>query len=174
MSSETSTEQFYFLLAMIAATVAVVVSRNTHPVALILLSAAILGTGLVAMAVHRALAGFFGSKDGAEPMLTTRAREELLREKALVLRSIKELEFDKSMGKVNDADFAQLSAPLRARALSLMQAVEREPAESVKPAAGSGRVTRHHDSIVCPACGRTNDADARFCKSCGSKLDGGR
>ena len=65
MSSETSTEQFYFLLAMIAATVAVVVSRHTHPVALVLLSAAILGAGLVAMAFHRALAGFFGSRHSA-------------------------------------------------------------------------------------------------------------
>src|SRR4029078_7365441 len=100
MSSETSTEQFYFLLAMIAATAAVIVSKNTHPVALVLLSAAILGTGLVAIAVHRALAGFFGAKDVAEPALVVRAREDLLREKALVLRSIKELEFDRSMGKV--------------------------------------------------------------------------
>ena len=168
MSSETSTEQFYFLLAMIAATVAVVVSRQTHPVALILLSAAILGTGLVAIAFHRALAGFFGAKDTAEPVRGARARDELLREKALVLRSIKELEFDRSMGKVSEADFAQLSAPLRARALSLMQALEREPEA---PAAAARHSSASSAALVCPSCGRTNDTDAKFCKSCGSRLE---
>jgi hypothetical protein len=166
MSSETSTEQFYLLLAMIAATVAVVVSRNTHPVALVLLSAAILGAGFVAVAIHRALAGFFG-KDEAEPVLGTRARDELLREKSLVLRSIKELEFDRSMGKISDADFAQLSAPLRARALALMQAIERTPT----PAASKPHAVGSSGTLVCASCGRTNDADARFCKSCGTKLE---
>jgi len=170
MSSETSTEQFYFLLAMIAATVAVVVSRQTHPVALILLSAAILGTGLVAIAFHRALAGFFGAKDAAEPVRGARARDELLREKALVLRSIKELEFDRSMGKVSEADFAQLSAPLRARALSLMQALEREP-EAPAPVAPARHSSASGAALVCPSCGRTNDTDAKFCKSCGSRLE---
>ena len=50
MSSETSTEDqapftaghFYVLLSMIAATVAVVVARNTHPAALLLISAAVI------------------------------------------------------------------------------------------------------------------------------------
>ena len=171
MSSETSTEQFYFLLAMVAATAAVIVSRHTHPVALVLLSAAILGTGLVAMAFHRALAGFFGSKDAREPVLGERAREDLLREKALVLRSIKELEFDKSMGKVSDADFAQLSAPLRARALSLMQALEREPSEPPRQHAQTKPAPAATAGVVCKSCGRPNDVDARFCKSCGARLD---
>lgn len=170
MSSETSTEQFYFLLAMIAATAAVIVSRNTHPVALVLLSAAILATGLVAIAFHRALAGFFGAKDAQESGLGARAREELLREKALLLRSIKELEFDRSMGKVSESDFAKLSAPLRARALSLMQALEREPADPPTSPAPARPAQRSKAGIVCASCGRTNDADARFCKSCGTQL----
>jgi hypothetical protein len=174
MNSETSTEQFYFLLAMIAATAAVIVSKNTHPVALVLLSAAILGTGLVAIAVHRALAGFFGAKDVAEPALGVRAREDLLREKALVLRSIKELEFDRSMGKVSEADFAQLSAPLRARALSLMQAIEREPVPSHAAPAPSERPSAAREALGCPSCGRKNDADAKFCKSCGARLERAR
>ena len=155
----------------VPATAAVIVSRNTHPVALILLSAAILGTGLVAIAFHRALSGFFGAKDVAEPALGARAKEDLLREKALVLRSIKELEFDRSMGKVSEADFAQLSAPLRARALSLMQAIEREPSAPPPAAAPAGRTPVAHAPLVCASCGRTNDADAKFCKSCGTKLE---
>ena len=56
------------------------------------------------------------------------ARDVLEREKALVLRSIKELEFDKAMGKVSDADYAAIMARLRTRALVLMRDLERTPA----------------------------------------------
>ncbi len=35
------------------------------------------------------------------------------REKALVLRSIKELEFDRAMGKVSPRDFDEMSTRLR-------------------------------------------------------------
>ena len=44
-------------------------------------------------------------------MLGGRTRAALEREKALVLRSIKELEFDRAMGKVSEKDFAEMSAP---------------------------------------------------------------
>ena len=93
------------------------------------------------------LSGFFGAKDVAEPALGARAKEDLLREKALVLRSIKELEFDRSMGKVSEADFAQLSAPLRARALSLMQAIEREPVPSHAAPAPSERPSAAREGL---------------------------
>ena len=49
-------------------------------------------------------------------MLGGRTRAALEREKTLVLRSIKELEFDRAMGKVSEKDFAEMSARLRARA----------------------------------------------------------
>ena len=49
-------------------------------------------------------------------VLGGRTRAALEREKALVLRSIKELEFDRAMGKVSEKDFGEMSARLRARA----------------------------------------------------------
>ncbi len=58
----------------------------------------------------------------------------LVRDKALILRSIKELEFDHAMGKVSEADFADISARLRARALALMQDIERGRAGRSPPA----------------------------------------
>ena len=97
------------LLSMIGATVVVMVSRETHPAALLLLSAAVICAGCVGLALSRAVAGFFTGGVEALP-LPPQAREALEREKALVLRSIKELEFDKAMGKVSDADFAAISA----------------------------------------------------------------
>ena len=48
----------------------------------------------------------------------------LEREKTLVLRSIKELEFDYAMGKVAKADFDEMCTRLRNRALGLMQQLD--------------------------------------------------
>ena len=53
-----------------------------------------------------------------------RTRVALEREKSLVLRSIKELEFDFAMGKVAKPDFDEMSARLRARALGLMRQLD--------------------------------------------------
>jgi hypothetical protein len=57
-------------------------------------------------------------------MLGGRTRVALEREKTLVLRSIKELEFDRGMGKVSDKDFVEMSARLRARAARLMRQLD--------------------------------------------------
>ena len=46
------------------------------------------------------------------------------REKTLVLRSIKELEFDRAMGKVSEKDFSDMSGRLRSRAARLMRQLD--------------------------------------------------
>jgi zinc-ribbon domain len=178
-SSETSTErvvvkdraafqpwQFYILLSMLGATAAVIVSRNTHPVALLLISAAVVCAGLVGVAFHRAMAGLFGQVP-APPPPGDRARAHLEREKALVLRSIKELEFDHKMRKVSVADYNDILGRLRTRALTLMQELERMPSEPADVAASPIVVS----DGACPQCGTSNDADAKFCKQCGQKLE---
>ena len=50
----------------------------------------------------------------------------LAREKGLVLRALKDLEFDRSMGKVSQADFDEMSARLRTRALVLMKQLDED------------------------------------------------
>jgi hypothetical protein len=149
------------LLAMLGATVAVWRSPDTHPAALLLLSGAVIAAGFVGLALYHALAGFVSGR--VEPRVRAEhARDALLREKALVLRSIKELEFDHGMKKVSDADFAEIGGRLRARAMDLMQAIEEMPAPPPEPAAEA--------APVCPSCQTANDADAKFCKQCGAKL----
>jgi hypothetical protein len=143
-------------------------ARNTHPLALLLLSAAVLASGFAALSIHRALAGFFSAHHDEEP-LGERAREGLLREKALVLRAIKELEFDHAMGKIGEADFGEMSGRLRARALTLMQDLERADAQ----APARGRAAAAH-RLTCAACQTNNEPDARFCKSCGRALTAAR
>ena len=186
MSSETSTEghapftagHFYVLLSMIAATVAVVVARHTHPAALLLISAAVLASGYTAYALHRALAGLWSGTGNEEP-LGMRHREVLLQEKALVLRAIKDLEFDFGMKKVSEADYADMLERLRARALMLMQQLEHTPdltavalAEvAIVPAATSRKDTaKRAVSSTCVRCGTRNEPDAKFCKQCGDRL----
>ncbi|MNC97573.1 hypothetical protein D3C83_152720 [compost metagenome] len=83
-----------------------------------------------------------------------------------MLRSIKELEFDRAMRKVGDVDFAEIDRRLRARAVSLMAELDRpDPAEPAAPAPPSATPEDR-----CPSCDVRNDADARFCKSCGQRL----
>jgi ribosomal protein L40E len=175
MSSETSTEgqapftagHFYVLLSMIGATVAVVVARNTHPAALLLISAAVLASGYTAYALHRALAGLWSGAGHEEP-LGIRHREVLLQEKALVLRSIKDLEFDFGMKKISEADYADMLERLRARALILMQQLERTP--DVQPATAAAVKERRPVVNSCVRCGTRNEPDAKFCKQCGDRL----
>ena len=53
-----------------------------------------------------------------------RTRADLEREKALTLRSIKELEFDRAMGKVSPQDFDEMAGRLRGRAIGIMKQLE--------------------------------------------------
>ena len=53
-----------------------------------------------------------------------RTRAALEREKSLVLRSIKDLEFDHAMGKLSDNDFAEMGARLRGRAAGLLRQLD--------------------------------------------------
>lgn len=156
---------FYLLLGMAAATVAVWRARDTQPAALLLLSAGAIAIGLVAIAVHYTVLGFQGRSTLDGEALGERARQMLDQEKARVLRSIKELEFDRAMGKVSEADFTEIDGRLRARALALMAQLE----EARKTAASAAPVPTGTPA-ACSACGTENDVDARFCKSCGRKL----
>jgi hypothetical protein len=116
---------FFLLASLMLATVAVVVSRQSTPAHLILISLTIAAAGTAAAGFYRMLAplaaedpSFFG-----EP-LTDRTRAALVREKALVLRSIKDLEFDRAMGKISAKDFDEMAGRLRARAILLIKQLE--------------------------------------------------
>jgi hypothetical protein len=184
MSSATSTDslqpwQLFTLAGLIGATVVVFVSRGQTPAGIILLSLTIFAAAVVGLAAWRTFAPLSSDEDGSGPqMLGGRTRAALEREKTLVLRSIKELEFDRAMGKVSEKDFVEMGARLRARAAGLIrqldagavyrEEIEKEIARRVK---GSGKgATARAAVTVCAACATANDADARFCKHCGASL----
>ena len=55
---------------------------------------------------------------------TGKRRKELEREKAALLKALKELDFDHQMGKVSDKDFADISAIYRGRAIRVMRQLD--------------------------------------------------
>ncbi len=118
--------QLFAIAGLIGATAVVFMSRGQSSVAVILLSLTIFAAAAVGHAALRTLLplAVSGLAALAAPVMGGRARATLEREKALVLRSIKELEFDRAMGKVSEKDFTDMSARLRGRAGRLMQRLD--------------------------------------------------
>lgn len=190
MSSETSTDggafrpwHFFVLAGLAGATAAVYYATPPDAAALVLLVCAVGSGAYVGYAAYGMLLPLVTSRsvDRTE-MVGGRTRAALDREKTLILRSIKELEFDHAMGKVSDADFHDMGSRLRTRAKRLMQQldvegtgyrdrIERELAarlaesEVPPPVAAARR--------ACARCGTGNEPDAKFCKGCGTSLAGG-
>ena len=177
---------FFVLASLIAATAAVLMAPHPTPEHLVLISLTLAAAGLVAAAFHRTLIPLFTpTADLVSEPLGRRSRAALEREKTLVLRSIKELEFDRAMGKVAEDDFNEMVARLRARAIAIMkqldagtsyrEMIEKDLAKRVGGAAPSSASRVSAPSAPRPAaactCGTLNDADARFCKNCGAKLE---
>ncbi|MEP6918902.1 MAG: hypothetical protein ABJC89_24895, partial [Acidobacteriota bacterium] len=116
---------FFVLASLTAATVAVLMSRTSTPEHLVLVSITIGAAGAAAAACYRTLAPLTVTDAVLlKKSQSQRGRAALEREKALVLRSIKELEFDRAMGKVSAKDFEEMGGRLRARALMLMKQVD--------------------------------------------------
>ena len=79
---------------------------------------------LVGIAALRALRPLVSADDDRTAMVGQRTRVALEREKILTLRSIKELEFDRAMGKLSESDWQEMSARLRVRAAGLMRQLD--------------------------------------------------
>jgi hypothetical protein len=71
-----------------------------------------------------------GSALGFEEALGMGAPSKVEEEKRAVLRALKDLEYERGVGKISPEDFAELSARYRAQAKSLMQSVD----EALAPA----------------------------------------
>jgi len=197
MSSETSTEhgrprpdssrprtetgmhawQFFVLAALGCAAAVTFLVRGQGVATVLLLSVLMATTALIGMAALRTIRPLVSEHEDRSAVIGERTRAALEQEKMLALRTIKELEFDRAMGKMSEADFLEMSVRLRARAGRLMKQLD----------AGTGYRTRIEKDLArrlgdtadataspaprgCPKCSTTNDPDARFCKSCGESL----
>ncbi len=127
------------------------------------------------------------------------ARTPAPERKRETLRALKDLEFEHSIGKIDDADYAELSTRYRAVAKTLMREMDeglaprREEAERLveaylekrkllparkavdgppasEAADGAAPESRPTSRLTCAKCGVSNEPDATFCKKCGSPL----
>jgi len=110
------------LLASAAAAVAV---RGTRPANVVFVCLTVLAAGFAGYAFYRALWPLVHPESVETPeMLGGRTRAALEREKTLLLRAIKELEFDRAMGKVSEADCQEMTARLRNRAIRVIRQLD--------------------------------------------------
>ncbi len=112
------------------------------------------------------------------PMQARRAM--LLDERDALLRDLKDLEFDREMGKIDDADYAEMRAASADQASSVLQALEggmvapngrgqmeRDIEAEVMVARARLRLQKAPDGWKC-VCGRQMSDSDKFCASCGA------
>ena len=142
--------------------------------------AAALIIAAVALFVAAPLAGgFFPARRKGESELD---RERLEHERGLAVQGLRELEFDREMGKLSDADYGSLRDALEQRALSAMAALEKDreaahgksPVRRIDSARAAGAAPRssgaQRNVNFCPQCGARALDSANFCGECGTTL----
>ncbi len=175
--------QFFVLAGLGCATAITFLVRGQGVIAVLLMSVLMATTALVGMAALRAIRPLVSDQDDRGLLIGRRTRAALEQEKAMALRTIKELEFDRAMGKMSEEDFQEMSVRLRARAARLIKQldagsgyrsrIEQDLAKrlgSQSPAEAGLHKGSEASSRACPTCHTPNDHDARFCKSCGERL----
>ena len=76
----------------------------------------------------------------------------------VALAALKEVEYDRAAGKLDDADYASLRGQLEVEALSALRSGEPAP-QPTRTATGRAHL-----------CGFLNPAGSRFCAGCGERL----
>jgi cytochrome c-type biogenesis protein CcmI len=134
----------------------------------------------VALFVAAPLAGGFfpARRRGASEL----DRERLEHERGLAVQGLRELEFDREMGKLSDADYESLHEALERRALTAMAALEKDrgaetargkrPVRRIESARAVGGAPRSSGASInfCLECGTRALAGANFCGECGTTL----
>jgi len=116
--------QFFVLAALGCATAVTFVSRGQGPTVVILLGILMGTAALVGYAALRTFRPLVTAEDDRTVMVGQRTRVALEREKLLTLRSIKELEFDRAMGRLSDEDWKEMSGRLRSRVARLIRQLD--------------------------------------------------
>ncbi len=111
--------------------------------------------------------GGVGEGEGDDP-------EDDLSARAVALRALKEIEFDRATGKLSDSDYDALRVKYTAEALAALREGEEGRGK------GAGYVEAAHPrypspfplppSPVCANCGPRAERDAAYCSSCGCRL----
>jgi hypothetical protein len=139
---------------------------------------------LAAVLIVASVALFVAAPLGGGLLATRRAgrdaaeAERLEHERGLAMQGLRELEFDREMGKLSETDYAGLREALMARALAASAALERLRAPDAAPA--RPRLVKNATAPAalpvaavrirfCPQCG-VEVAAGSFCSECGAPL----
>ncbi|HKV55642.1 MAG TPA: c-type cytochrome biogenesis protein CcmI [Candidatus Binataceae bacterium] len=138
--------------------------------------AAILIVIAVAMFVAAPLTeGLFGRRFSSDRDESERFEHQ----RSLALQGLRELEFDRAMGKLDDLDYQNLKRSLEQSALAAMSALEKAgtPGPSLRLASRRARsaamprtsaAASHGPVNFCPQCGTRAGLGHNFCANCGA------
>jgi len=91
--------------------------------------------------------------------------------RAVALRALKEIEFDRATGKLSDADYEALKARYTSEALAALRT--EQPGGGSRETGAIGAAPSPVSRLpvpVCPAHGPRPEAEAQFCSECGRRL----
>lgn len=168
------------------------------PIGIIVLGAgALLGSISLLWASLRFLTGDAALGPELEALdATTHGVDALALRKKMLLRALKDLENERALGKLEAADYEQIASTYRVELKELLKRIDaslepfREKAERLardhlreagvadagsrdaRPTRAERRKKREQAQVrvACPKCEASNEADAAFCKKCGTAL----
>jgi hypothetical protein len=186
--------------ATVLASIGVGLVFGVGPAILVLAAGALVGVIGLLWASLRTLGGDAPLAEGLATAAATRVGvSQVTERKRRVLRALKDLELEHSVGKIDDEDFAEMRAryreqakeifremdveiePLRPKAEALVRAhlekkglLADKPAPGAEPSRDGKRAIRDtaeaSGRVACPACGTGNEPDAAFCKKCRARV----
>jgi ribosomal protein L32 len=105
--------------------------------------------------------------------------DELLAQRDAVFQALRELRFDREVGKITDEDFVAFEGSLKQTAANSLRALDEWEAaadQDLEPemerAAAERTALVAAGGVTCPNCGRLAGREDRFCGSCGADLPG--
>lgn len=99
--------------------------------------------------------------------------------RAVALRALREIEFDRATGKLSDADYDALKHRYTAEALAALRASPEEhpqAAPALRPSLAAPNCPDHGprpepDALFCSECGRRLGQAPDYCQRCGTALE---
>lgn len=179
-----------FGVRVLGAVIGLFVAWNSLHVFFMLLAALMVVLALAAL--FQSLRTAFGDASGVSGLrVSLPERAALVDEKNALLRAIKDIAYERAVGKLSDADFERLDRAYRHRAKEVLRKLDEDLApfleraeklvgEPAAPPAARAETGPRKKSKKkkekaaprrdCPSCGTSNPADAEHCKECGARV----